>query len=508
MASAALLLLNGLTPLRHSRYADIPHSIDIPVSAGDEDDDDETAVVEVDPNGLPDDPTELCTLLENERSPRQFWMYIALAYAKHERVDIAIEIMTKGLQARAGDAAEKLPMLNLLTWLYLQRSREAARNVPGGFLAASPLPPFTRLFLVESVWLTGGIEGAIAPEAKTKDYYLQLATQALNESSRLDPSSVISGLARGVYSVFKASVSTSTEKGHHLDTATKIFDDAIRNSRAGNMLATLGKARVLYARRRFDKALECYQEVLLKRPDMDPDPRLGIGLCFWNLGHKDDAAIAWERALELDPASKVAHILLALYHLSVTAATPEYDPKFMENYRQVIDHTQKAYKIDKNFPMACTTFSSHFFSKKGYTQCEALAKKAIEYSDVAAVTGDGWYLLGRKWHAEGDWDKALTYYRRSDSLREGWLPAKLGVGQVQVLMKGFFFFFHYNYMSTEREIKSNNIPQTSPPPNTHSRPSSKATPNASKPRPSSAPSTPTKCCNQSRAPASPPPKKT
>lgn len=122
---------NGAPSIRGNRFSDIPPSIDIPVSAGDEDDDDETAVVEVDPDALPEDPTELCTLLENERSPRQFWMYIALAYAKHEKVDIAIEIMTKGLHARANDTTEKLPMLNLLTWLYLQRSREAARNVAG-----------------------------------------------------------------------------------------------------------------------------------------------------------------------------------------------------------------------------------------------------------------------------------------------------------------------------------------------------------------------------------------
>lgn len=231
-------------------------------------------------------------------------------------------------------------------------------------------------------------------------------------------------------------MSSSTEKNHHLDNATKIFDDAIRGSRATNMLATLGKARVLYARKRYDKSLECYQEVLMKRPDMDPDPRLGIGLCFWNLGHKEDAAGAWERALELDPESKVAHILLALYHLNVTSILSEYDPAFMENYRLVIDHTQKAYKLDKNFPAACTTFSSHFFSKKGYAQCEVLAKKAIEYSDVAAVTADGYYMLGRKYHAESEWERALIHYRRSDSLREGWLPAKLGIGQVQVLMKG------------------------------------------------------------------------
>jgi RNA polymerase-associated protein CTR9 len=114
----------------------------------------------------------------------------------------------------------------------------------------------------------------------------------------------------------------------------------------------------------------------------------------------------------------------------------------------VIDHAQKAYKLDKDFPSACTTFASHFFLKRGYTQCESLAKKAIEYSDVAAITADGYFLLARKSHAEGEWERALGHYRRSDSMREGYLPAKMGIGQVQVLMKGSLVYF--NFMSDAR----------------------------------------------------------
>ncbi|PWW78060.1 hypothetical protein C7212DRAFT_293703 [Tuber magnatum] len=397
----------GLSP--RARFSDIPRSIDIPVSAGDEDEDDENAFVEVDPDVLPEDPTELCTLLENERSPKQYWMYIALAYAKHDKVDFAIEIIAKGLQAKTHEPmAERLPMLHLLTWLYLERSREAARNVAEG--------------------------SALISEAKTKDHYLQLATQILNESSRLDPASILVTLARGVYSIFKASIGTA-DKNTHMDNAAKIFDDAVRTSRATNMLAIMGRARVLYGKGRYEKALESYQEVLTKRPDMDPDPRIGIGLCCWHLGHKDDALVAWERALELDPNSKYAHILKALYHLHVTSNLSEYDPEFINNYRLVIEHTQKAFKLDKQFPLACTTFASHFFIKRGYSQCELLAKKAIEYSDVAAVTADGWFSLARKAHVEGEYEKALGHYKRSDALREGYLPARLGIGQVQILMK-------------------------------------------------------------------------
>lgn len=432
--ASSLAFPNGHGTLRLSpraRFSDIPRSIDIPVSAGDEDEDDENAVVEVDPDMLPEDPTELCTLLENERSPKQYWMYIALAYAKHDKVDIAIEIIAKGLQAKTHEPmAERLPMLHLLTWLYLERSREAAKNVAGmnmsQYFLESMLNPHTRA------------EGsALISEAKTKDHYLQLATQILNESSRLDPASTLVTLARGVYSIFKASVGT-VDKNTHMDNAAKIFDDAVRTSRATNMLAIMGRARVLYGKGRYERALESYQEVLTKRPDMDPDPRIGIGLCCWHLGHKDDALVAWERALELDPNSKYAHILKALYHLHVTSSLSEYDPEFINNYRLVIEHTQKAFKLDKQFPLACTTFASHFFIKRGYSQCELLAKKAIEYSDVAAVTADGWFSLARKAHVEGEYEKALGHYKRSDALREGYLPAKLGIGQVQILMKGTF----------------------------------------------------------------------
>ena len=276
-------------------------------------------------------------------------------------------------------------------------------------------------------------------EVKTKEHYLQLATQTLNESTRLDPSATVNSLARGIYSIFKTSSQNVNERNHHLDQALKIFDDAIRTSRGSNMLATMGKARVLYGKKRYDKALEAYQEVLMKRPDMDPDPRIGIGMCFWSLGFKDDARMAWERALEIDPDSKVAHVLMAAYYTYITSTLSEFDdPNWGKSYRQIIDHTQKAYKLDKYLPMACTTFAAHFFSKKGFQQCETLAKKAIEYSDVAGVTSDGWYILGRKAHAEGEHQVALTCYRKSDQAREGgWLPAKIGVGQVQVLMKDF-----------------------------------------------------------------------
>lgn len=77
---------------------------------------------------------------------------------------------------------------------------------------------------------------------------------------------------------------------------------------------------------------------------------------------------------------------------------------------------------------------------------ETLAKKAIEYTDIGTVASDGWYLLARKHHYAGEYERALLYYRKSNEGRfekprgaageeRGFLPARLGIGQVQILMK-------------------------------------------------------------------------
>ena len=120
----------------NKRFSDIPSAIDIPVQGVDAEE-----AVEVNLDDLLDDPTELCTLLENEGAARTYWMVIALAYAKQRKVDHAIEMLNKGLQAVArGGPKEKLSMLSCLCWLYLWKSREAPRMTPGKSFPHNPFP--------------------------------------------------------------------------------------------------------------------------------------------------------------------------------------------------------------------------------------------------------------------------------------------------------------------------------------------------------------------------------
>ena len=104
-------------------------------------------------------------------------------------------------------------------------------------------------------------------------------------------------------------------------------------------------------------------------------------------------------------------------------------------------YTQKAFKLDREYPMTCSLFGSYFLLRKSYTTVENLARKAIEQTDVMAIASDGWYLLARKMHYEGDAGPAAEYYNRSDQARgggeKGYLPAKFGGIQMQVSVKDY-----------------------------------------------------------------------
>ncbi|KAK2749861.1 hypothetical protein FQN57_005276 [Myotisia sp. PD_48] len=403
-------------PSINTRFSDIPSAIDIPASTFDSE-------VEISLQELPDDPTELCTLLDNEKAAKNFWLIIALAYAKQNQIDHAIDILSRGLASLAqGAAKERLGLLSWICWLYLIKSRQAPRVAP---------------------------DSQLYSEAKTKEFYLQAATATLNEASRLNPAFPPLFLARGVLSILRASLQPpaktlrpgavdTSERVESLRQAIKSFDESSKVFGNRNIMAILGRARANYMLGRFAEALEGYQEALVKMPNLhDPDPRIGIGCCLWQLDFKEQAKVAWNRALALNPNSKVANILLGTYYLNESSRYPTNDPNFASIYKTAMtQYTQKAFKLDKEYPVTCAMFGSYFLLRKHLPTVETLARKAIELTDVNAIASDGWYLLARKEHMEGDPDRAQEYYNRSDQARggadKGYPPAKFGTVQMQV----------------------------------------------------------------------------
>ena len=105
------------------------------------------------------------------------------------------------------------------------------------------------------------------------------------------------------------------------------------------------------------------------------------------------------------------------------------------------EYTQRAFKLDKDAPLTCSTFASYFLLRRTWPTVETLARRSIEMTDVNAIASDGWSLLARKEHAQPspNYSKISDFYVKADAARgggeKGYLPARFGLAQIQVLQQ-------------------------------------------------------------------------
>lgn len=111
------------------RFSDVPSAITISVA------DEEGGQLDVEvalDEDIQDDPTELCAILENEKSSNSTWVQVAVAYAKQKKVDVAIDVLGQAINVFGrASAQDRLSILNGLCWLYLLKCREAPRIKTG-----------------------------------------------------------------------------------------------------------------------------------------------------------------------------------------------------------------------------------------------------------------------------------------------------------------------------------------------------------------------------------------
>lgn len=404
---------NDIDAERYTRFSDVPAVIDIPVRGEDGDE-----AVNLDLTELQDDTDELCDLLANENAAKNYWITIALAYVKDKKVDVAIDMIKRGLQAfERGKTEDRLGLLTCLVWLQLWRSRHTRRTKPDSEVE----------------------------DQRNKDSFLQDATATLNDAMRLSPSYPPLSLARGVLGLLKAALLTGQPAGRsggdrskQLTDAVKAFDETLRHSHGKNIMALLGKARATYIMGKYAEAFQMYQQALERAPDMtDPDPRIGLGCCLWALGHKEHAQAAWDRSLELNPNSSIAHTLLGLYYLDQSSQYATSEEAFGPLYKKAMTiHTQTAFKLNDMQPLTCSTFGGYFLLRKNWANVDKLAKRAVEQTDTTAIMSDGWYLRARQAHYQDDIASAAESYNKSDLARggdeKGYLPAKFGAAQLRI----------------------------------------------------------------------------
>ena len=195
----------------------------------------------------------------------------------------------------------------------------------------------------------------------------------------------------------------------------------------------MGKARILYVRRQFRPALKLYQSVLSAAPDFLPDPRIGIGLCFWNLGEHRIARRAWERsrAANHGKASSGASLLLGLSWLNIAREQRLSEEERVEAYSKGIGYVQEAWAFDKTCAATAAALAWYFLTGASkWDTVVKLAELAVQHGDARAVISEGQLAIARALHAQNKADEATRHYLLAMEANPDQVIAALGVGQM------------------------------------------------------------------------------
>lgn len=360
-------------------------TLDIVIGSGD--------IVTID--DLPEDPQELISFLEAENCAIKYWVLVSQAYAQSNKLAEALTIAKQGLLVETYTEEQKTVLHRVAGWTYLKLASD-------------------------------GI-----------DKLANLANATTEINSLTDTNSVSTMAAKAALYLHKDQV----------DQALQIFDRLLKLD-SSNCFALLGKAQITLSKtQNYTNALKFYQQVLVLNPLMKPDPRIGIGLCFWFLKDRSMAISAWERALEIDADNFKAKLLLTLARFDSVFTNSVTDDMFLEGYKKSLTELSQLHLDRTNDNVILLALASFYFSKGDYELVEkivnkvittltgdlALAKGSAKLSPfVSKVLSQGSFWLGRVSYAKGDFTQSQKYYHEAIRLNDNNLLAKLGLGQSQL----------------------------------------------------------------------------
>lgn len=330
-------------------------------------------------------------------------LIVQLEYRKQDKIQDAIDILLRALEAPSfrRQPQNLFPIYSLLGAFYLRQARNAPKII-----------------------LPTAREDRLGPDTQTKDHWLDMATSMLNNADRIEAKWSPNWVCKGILQQSKG----------NFDEALKAFDAALQIDQT-NTFALLGKACCLYARKNFRSALKLYQNVLKCAPRMlSPDPRIGIGLCFYRLGMQEEALNAFTRAGELNPQNPHALMVLGLWYInnSRDINQPANDEERAAMYARGVELAGRAFKIKKELAAAAVVLAGLQIVKGKITTATKLSERAIQYSGSKRGLSEAYYQLARGYHTTKEFDSAARYYQLAYEASTENTLAAIGLGQMQI----------------------------------------------------------------------------
>ncbi|MCO5577224.1 hypothetical protein L7F22_031049 [Adiantum nelumboides] len=339
--------------------------------------------VRVDLDQLPRDAADILDILKAEQAPLNLWLVFAREYFKQGKIKEFLQILEEGSSPEIDEYYSDV-----------KYDRIAILNALGAY--------YSNL-------------GKVETKQRERDEYFIRATHYYNKASRIDQDEPTTFVGKGQLLLAKGD----------LDQSSEVFKIVI-DGRPDNVPALLGQACVEFNRGRFQESLELYKRALRAHPHCPAAVRLGLGICRYRLGQMKKARQAFERVLQLDPENVEALVALGVMDLNTNEA---------EGVREGLEKLAKAYEIYPYCAMALNHLANHYFFTGQHFLVEQLMEAALAATDNPILKSHSFYNLARSYHAKGDYETAVVYYRASvkelKSPKDFILPF-FGLGQVQL----------------------------------------------------------------------------
>ncbi|SCU92663.1 LAFA_0F12068g1_1 [Lachancea sp. 'fantastica'] len=366
-------------------------SLDIPLKDSEE-------VVSIDlANDLPEDPSDLKTLLVEENSDKEHWLTIAIAYSQCGMLKECIRLVEMALEVFQGPQSAALH--TCLTWAFLKQAKAQSMH--------------------QSEW----------------DNSLLQAEQHLKEAIGYNPSGVGNMLATIDLYYQRRQYDKALEMSELFLRGIHAEDQRLGRTSKPNVLFLLVRAKLFYQKKNYPVSLRLFQELLVLNPVLKPDSRIGIGMCFWQLKDYEMALRAWKRSLELVPDNQNVKILLLLGEFHKTLTNSEDDESFKQQYTAALTQLGQLLSTNKHNPVLLVLYQTYCYLKADFQKVidiheQQIVPYASGYSNT--VVSESAFWCGRGYYALQEPRKAFAAFQESLKANEDSLLARVGLGQTQI----------------------------------------------------------------------------
>ncbi|GAA5934231.1 hypothetical protein JCM10213_003737 [Rhodosporidiobolus nylandii] len=376
---------------------------------------------------------DVVKLLAAERVGQRLWIRLVEECWAHGRWRSALECADAGLAALAGPAGfdgrgsptpAQVPLYVMKANYHLSLARRAPKQpLQNPLTGPIQLPRDTQH---PEYPRDAGMAGSVP---LLKEQYWYRATMDIDNAERIEPNNPV---VRDV----KAALAMARGR---LDEASRLFE-RILSDEPEHLMALMGRARIQFSQRSFRPALKTYQQVLKLSPSFLPDPRIGIGLCFWMLGDRDKARRAWERSMAVNPTSPSpsAPLLLGLLHLNASKdpLLSGGDDARAAAYEKGINLVQAAFKKDNTSAgaAAMAPLAGHMTVQGGGSQgALKLAERMLAFADSRLLVAEAHLARARAIDSDPDLanfngSEVLASYQKAVEANPDEQMAQLGAG--------------------------------------------------------------------------------